>query len=177
VQFGDTSVGFVGVLATNSTGLVKSFTVKATYKVGGQIVATASGAVNDFLPKSMRAVLLVSTDKIPATYDSVRVDVDTLVIEAPTTPGAEIAKQQTFGQPSVKSLAGSPAVDIEVTNTDGKPHSFTVQVAFINGNNLVGVASGAVNDIAPGQTKTASLIGFGDTTGATPIPAIETVVQ
>ncbi len=177
VQLGSSSLEIIAVLATNNTNLVKTFTVKATYKTGNQITATATGAVNDLLPKSTRVVSLISTDKIPATYDSVRVDVDTLIVEAPSTSGAEVAKKQTFGQPTVKTLAGSPAVDIEVTNTDTKPHSYLVQVAFLNGGKIVGVSSGAVNDIASGQTKTVSLIGTGTTAGATSVPAIDTVIN
>jgi hypothetical protein len=167
----------VAVLVTNTTDLVKSFTVKGTWKNGNTIAATASGAVNDLLPHSRRAATLLSSGPIPTTAESVRVDIDTMVSQSQTTPEAEIAKKQQFGTPSVKMLGTSLTVDIEVTNTDSAPHSYLVQVAYLKGDTLVAVTTGAVNDIAAGQTKTATLLGAGVTAGATAAPAITTVVQ
>ncbi|MCC6177195.1 MAG: hypothetical protein IT305_17960 [Chloroflexi bacterium] len=54
-----------------------------------------------------------------------------------------------------------PMLDAEVTNQDSSMHSFTVQATFLKGGQLVAVMSGAVNDLAAGQTKTASLMGQG----------------
>jgi hypothetical protein len=165
------------VPVTNTTDQVKSFTVKATFKNGSSVAATASGAVNDLLPQQKRVVALVSTDAIPATYDSVRVDVDTMVREAKTTTGADAARNISFGEPVVKGGA-MPTVDVEVTNGDSATHSFMVQGAFYDGDDVVGLATGAVNDLAPGQTKTASLLVQGSTKSSDqPAMAIDTLVK
>ena len=158
-----TVAGFttVGVLATNTTDQVKSFTVKATFKTGDKIAATANGAVNDIRPGQTRAVSMVSTSPIPTTYDSVRVDVDTMIREAKTTPGADAAAKIKFGEPAVKTNAGFTTIDLEATNGDTAVHSFTVQIAFLKGDELVGLANGAVNDLEAGQTKTATLAAVG----------------
>lgn len=177
VTFSAGGLNTVGVLATNTTDQVKSFTVKATYKTGEQIAATASGAVNDLLPGQSRAVTLLSQEAIPANADSVRIDVDTMIREAASTPGAETAKKLQFGPPNVKAASGLSTVDVEVTNNDAAAHSLTVQAAFTQGGKLVGVASGAVNDLAPGQTKTATLIVQGQTEGAEVQIAADTIVQ
>jgi len=147
----------VAALVTNTTDQVKSFTVKATYKNGDTILATASGAVNDLRPGQRRAVTLVSSSPLPSTFESVRLDVDTMVRDVRTTPAAEAAAKLRFGPPAIRR-GNLPTMDVEVRNEDTAAHSFTVQAAFLKGGNLVGVASGAVNDLEPGQTKTASLV-------------------
>jgi hypothetical protein len=65
-------------------------------------------------------------------------------------------------------------VDIEVTNTDSATHSAFLSMDFYDSDSLVGVASGAVNDLEPGQTKTATLIVRGKATGP-PRPYVGTV--
>jgi hypothetical protein len=170
-------VNTVLVPVTNTTDQVKSFTVKATFKNGSSVAATASGAVNDLLPQQKRVVALISTDAIPATYDSVRVDVDTMVREAKTTKGADAAHNISFGEPAIKGGA-MPSVEVEVTNGDSATHSFTVQGAFYDGDDVVGLATGAVNDLAPGQTKTATLLVQGSTKSSDqPALAIDTLVK
>lgn len=152
------------VMATNTTDRVKSFGVKATYKDGIQIVATEVGAVNDLMPGQSRAVLLTGTDQIPASATSIRIDVDTIVADAPTTPRAEIARKITFGPPTVMT-GQDPRVEVETTNGDVAAHSLSVQGAFLRGDQLVGLGMGAVNDLAPGQVKTAGLLVMGDVAG------------
>lgn len=157
---------------------MKSFTVKATFKNGDTIAATAAGAVNDLAPGQTRAVTLVSTQSIPERYDSVRVDVDTMVREANSTPGAAAAAMIAFGAPAVRSDGSLTTVDVEVTNRDSTAHSFTVQAAFLKGDQLLSVASGAVNDLAAGQTKTATLISVGSVTGYDKVLlAVDTLVR
>lgn len=148
----------VGVLVTNTSTLVKSFTVKATYKNGDQIAATALGAVNDLLPGQTRAAALLSTQAIPARVESVRLDVDTMIREAATTPGSVAASKLTFGPPAIQSRTGLSQVDVEVKNGGEALRGLTVQAAFVRGDELVGMAIGAVNDLAAGQTKTATLL-------------------
>lgn len=177
VPFSAGGLTTIGLLVTNTTDQVKSFTVKATYKTGDAIAATAVGAVNDLRAGQTRAVTLLSQDKIPDTFDSVRVDVDTMIIEAQTTPNAEVATKLQFGQPNIRSTAGFSTADVEVTNTDSKAHSLTVQAIFTKDGKLVGIGTGAVNDLAAGQTKTASLIIQGQVEGADVDIVPDTIVQ
>ena len=175
INMGGLSQVFVPV--TNTGATVKSFTVKATYKNGDQIAATASGAVNDLLPGQTRAVALVSTDPLRQKTGTVRIDVDTMISDEATTASAEVAKKMKFGPPKASSTAGLSQVEVEVTNGDDKQHSMGVQAIFMKGDTLVGVATGAVNDVGPGQTKTASLIMEGTAQGAEPKVQVDTIVQ
>lgn len=161
------------VLVTNTTDLVKTFTVKATYKTDDKIVGTSSGAVNNLLPGQTRAAMLVAMEEIPSDYETVRVDVDTLLAERESTSQAETASQIIFGEPVV----GGFGVNVEATNKNERPHSFTVQATFMRDGELVGFATGAVNDLAPGQTKTATLIIYGETEDAEIQMAVESVLE
>lgn len=54
----------------------------------------------------------------------------------------------------------------EVTNNDSGQHSATLKATFYDANGkILGTASGAVNDIAPGETKTFTLITADNVTG------------
>lgn len=166
----------VSVLTTNTTDLVKSFTVKATYKTGDEIVATASGSVNHLAPGQMKAATLFSQDEIPTDFDTVRVDVDTMILEEESTEDADASAKIVFGKPVMRGGILS-TVDVEATNEDSAEHSFTVQVIFLQDDKLVGFGSGSVNDLAPGQTKTASLITRGTTENAEIILNVDTMVK
>lgn len=168
----------VGVLATNTTNQVKTFTVKATFKNGDTIAATAAGAVTDLRPGEMRVASLVSPAAIPESFDSVRVDVDTMVRDTASTTTADAAAKFTFGPPAFQAAGGLTTINIEATNQDAAAHTLTVQVAFLKGGNLVAVTAGAITDIAPGQTKTTAFLVNG------PLPeydtfqvAVDTVVK
>lgn len=178
VVFGAGGLNTVAIWTTNTTQQVKSFTVKATYKNGDTILTTASGAVNDLRPGQSRAVTLIARDKVPDKYETVRVDVDTMIREAASTPGADAAAKLSFGPPNIKTQGSLSTVDVEVKNGDSAPHSFTVQAAYLKAGELSGVATGAVNDLAPGQTKTATLLVQGTAAGADKTElAIETVIK
>ncbi len=115
---------------------------------------------------------------MPKKYGSVRVNVDTMVEEADETEGSRVAGKIKFGKPKVSSEFGSTSIDVEVTNNDSAKHSFTVIATFLKGNKLVGVASGAVNDVAPKQTKTANLIAEGKKPSYDQVLlAVDTVVE
>jgi hypothetical protein len=168
----------VGVLATNTTEVVKTFTVRATYTQDGRPVATAAGAVNDLLPGQTRAALLASTDQIPTGAQSVRLDVGSVVDKAATTPGARAAGLIRFGAARALPSPTLPTVELDVTNGDQAAHTLTVQAALLRGDELVGVAVGSVNDLAPGATKTASLTVQGTTEGHDRVlPAVQTIVR
>lgn len=54
----------------------------------------------------------------------------------------------------------------EVTNNDSGQHSATLKATFYDANGkILGTASGAVNDVAPGETKTFTLITSDNVTG------------
>jgi hypothetical protein len=168
----------VSVLATNTTKQVKSFTVQATFKKGEKIMATASGAVNDLRPGEKRGITLLAEETVPKNYGTVRVDVDTMVEEADETEGSRAASKIKFGKPKISSNAGLMTVDVEVTNNDSKKHSMTVQATFLKRGQLLGIASGAVNDIRPKQTKTANLLAERPVRGYDQVLlAVETVVE
>ncbi|MBI2938812.1 MAG: hypothetical protein HYY04_00105 [Chloroflexi bacterium] len=88
-----------------------------------------------------------------------------LVLEAKTTASATAATKIKVGKPAVKTALGLPMIDVEVTNGDASSHSFTVQAAFLKGDELAGILLGAVNDLTAGATKTASLMGTGEISG------------
>ena len=172
IKFGGLTL--VGVPVTNTTDQVDTFTAKATFKKGDQIVATAVGAVNDLLPGQQRAAALVSSSMLSDAYDSVRVDVDTLLSRERSTPAGDVARKVKFGPPSTTGGL-VPTVAVEVTNSDSAPHTLTVQAALYKSGNLIGIATGAINDLVAGQTKTATLLGA--VTGADDIKlAVDTVV-
>jgi hypothetical protein len=78
----------------------------------------------------------------------------------------------------VSNLAGMSPVAVQVTNTDTAPHSLTIQADFLAGGQLIGVATGAVNGLDAGQTKTASLLMTGTAQGADQtLLAADTIVQ
>ncbi len=162
VVFRNLGLAQVGVLTTNASDQVKSFTVKATFKTGDTISATAVGAVNDLRPGELRVASLMTTSSIPKTFDIAKVDIDTMVSEAKSTSSADAATKIKFGKPTLNSSPGLSTIEVEVSNGDSRPHSFTVQAVLIKGEELVGVAVGAVNDLAPSATKTATLMVTGD---------------
>jgi hypothetical protein len=165
----------VGVLATNTTDQAASFTVKATFKNGDKIAATAVGAVNALAPGQKRAVTLVTGDPIPESYDSAKVDVDTMLGSINANQAAA-APKITFGAPKVTKNGPITTVAVEATNSDSAPHSFTVSAAFLQGEELVGIGTGAINDLGAGQTKTATLIVQGSGDGD-PAVAVDTLVR
>ena len=155
----------IGVLTTNESDEVRSFIAKATFKSGDNIVATATGFVNDMRPGERRAVsLLLDEDELPA-YDSVRIDADTMVSEGASTDRSAVAELLAFGPLRVNNQGGFVTADVEITNGSDREVSVFVGAAFLRGGALIGWGSGAVNDLAPGQTKTASLLVTGSVDG------------
>jgi len=177
IKLQGTEMSQVYIPVTNNGTTVKSFTAKATWKNGDQIAATASGAINDLQAGQTRALSLHAMEKLPDNGDAPKIEVDTMIGEAASTPGAAAAKKVTFGPPKVSSTAGFTQLDVEVTNGDDKPHSLTVQAVFMKGDELVAVGIGAVNDVAPGQTKTATLVVQGNTEDAEPKVMVDTLMQ
>lgn len=136
VDLSASGIGMIAVPVTNDGETVKTFTAKATYKTGDEIAGTAIGTVNDLLPGQTRAVTMISQETIPTTFDSVRVDVDTMISDRESTPGSEAAQQITFGSPKMTTTGGIGMADVEVTNNDDATHTFTVQAAIMQDGKL-----------------------------------------
>lgn len=59
-----------------------------------------------------------------------------------------------------KSMPGMIMVNGKVKNNDSSKHSFAITVTFLDKNgDIIGTASGAVNELGAGQTKTYQAIG------------------
>jgi hypothetical protein len=141
----------------NTTDQVKTFTVKATYLNGQTIVATGVGAVNNFLPHTKRgATLLLDGD--PSTASSSTVAVDTLISSDDSTAESDAAQKFTFGPPTI----GTIGLEVQVTNGDSATHTLTVGCSALRNGVLAAVGSGAINDIAAGQTKTVTILMSGE---------------
>lgn len=80
-------------------------------------------------------------------------------------PAAETDKL-TIKNSSYSDANGLKQVVGEVTNNDSGKHSATLKATFYDASGkILGTASGAVNDLAPGETKTFTLITADDVTG------------
>ena len=61
---------------------------------------------------------------------------------------------------------GMGKVDGEIKNNDSVKHSAFLKATFYDANNkIMGTASGAVNEVVPGETKTFTLVASGTVTG------------
>ena len=166
VIFEEAGLTTAGVMVENVSDQVRTFTVQATFRAGESIAATAIGSVNDLAPGERRAVtLLVDETPIPE-YDNVRVQVDTMLDQGSSTESSEIASQLAFGEPRVTTDFGLTTVTVELTNNSDAAITLTVGSTFLTGDTLIGVGTGAVNDLAPGETQTAQLLVTGSTENA-----------
>ena len=145
----------VTLLVQNVDTLVKTYTLQATFKDGDTITATATGIVNDHLQGTIRTPALF-VDGTPSATDTITVQIDTMFTEDPSTEGGDLAKQITFGPPTI-SIGDFPTIAVEVTNGSNSTVSVTVAAGVLRDGVLVGNGSGVVTDMAPGQTKTAIL--------------------
>ena len=156
VVIGDPNFSQVALMTQNVSDLVKSYSLKGTFKNGNTITATATGFVSDHLPGTIRT--------------------PTLYIDG--TPGSQ---RHTHGQPSTRCWARTraprpvtspgryvraaddqrpvdivPTVDVEVTNGSQPTCRWSVTPGVLRDGVLVGVgrAQSADMSVAPGQTKT-----------------------
>jgi hypothetical protein len=152
----DGALPSAGVDIHNPTTHVKTFTLKASWRKGDAVIATAVAAVNDLRPDESRAVLLIidGTTKGATQTDLV---VEKMLIDAPSTRGSEIATKLEVGKP-LPSLGALPTIKVAVTNHGDVPHSLSLAAGIYRGGKLVGMASGAVNDVAAGSVKSADLL-------------------
>jgi hypothetical protein len=129
-----------------------------TYQVDGKIVATASGLVENLAPRQARAVVLESRAVLPV----VRQVVYTLrLVRTPRPEGsllADVTRQIKFGPWQELPDVG---LDVEVTNGGATTRSLRLQALLFGQGGLVGIATGSVMNLAPGQTKLATLLAIG----------------
>ena len=147
-------------MTQNLSTLVKSYSLTGTFKNGDAITATATGYVSDHLPGTIRTPTLF-IDGTPGTGDTLTVTIDTMLSEDPSTPAGDVAKQMSFGPPSIVT-GDIPSIVVEITNGSTSTATFSVSAGVLRNGVLVGVGSGFVNDLSPGQTKTATLYVTGD---------------
>ena len=96
-------------------------------------------------------------DGDPKGADPPTAAVDTMVGESETTPAADAAMKITFGKPVISS-GSLPTIKVEVTNGDVAVHSFTVNAGIFRSTKLIGMGTGAVNDLGAGKTKTVTML-------------------
>lgn len=83
-----------------------------------------------------------------------------------STPAKSQQEKITIKNSNYSEANGLKQVVGEVTNNDSGKHSATLKATFYDaGGKILGTASGAVNDIAPGETKTFTLLTVDNVTG------------
>lgn len=85
---------------------------------------------------------------------------------APTTQTQSQKEKLTIKNSTYSDANGLKQVVGEVTNNDTGQRSATLKATFYDANGkILGTATGAVNEIAPGETKTFTLITADNVTG------------
>lgn len=135
-----------------------SFTLKVSfYDQAKKLLGTAVGAVNELNGGSTKLFSALATSDYSKAA-SYKVQVDTVVA---TTPNK--ADVISFSNIILNNSAGLGMVEGECKNKDSVAHSFTVSIGLYDSSNkLIGVATGAVNDLAAGDTKTFSALVTGE---------------
>ena len=138
----------------NTDTKAHSFTVKVSfYDKDKKLLGTASGAVNSLNGGSSKIFSALGTKDF-SSADNFKVQVDTLVS---STENKNIPIE--FTNIVLNDNLGMLTIDGEAKNNDASEHSFTLSVGLYDSNNkLLGVATGAVNDIGAGETMTFSAI-------------------
>lgn len=153
-------LGYTNVIgeAINNDSKAHSFTLKVSfYDKDKKLLGTAVGAVNELNGGETKVFNAMATEDYTKA-DSYKVQVDTLV-SSTNNKKSPIE----FSNVVAKSQAGFSTVDGEAKNTDSTDHSFTLVIAFYDSNKkLIGTATGAVNDLAAGDTKTFTAMASGD---------------
>lgn len=83
-----------------------------------------------------------------------------------TAPAQPKQEKLTIKNSTYSETSGLKQVVGEVTNNDSGQHSATLKATFYDASGkILGTASGAVNEVAPGETKTFTLITGDNVTG------------
>ncbi len=135
--------------ATNNDDKAHSFTIKVSfYDESGKLLGTAAGAMNDLNGGETKIFTAMGSEDYTnaAQY---KVQVDTMVSST-----ANKKSPVEFKNITIKSSLGTTIVEGEAKNNDDVKHSFTIVIGFYDKDKkLLGTAAGAVNDLAPGETK------------------------
>ena len=155
-----TSLGLTIVYgeATNNTIAPQTFTVKVLfYDKENKLMGTAVGLVNDINPGETKTFAAMATADFSGAAGN-KVEAEAMAQSAGIKNNVI-----TFAQPTINNSFGMATMDVDVKNTDTKAHSFTVFVSFYDANKkLIGVASGALNDLGAGVTKNLTAISTDD---------------
>lgn len=160
--------------AINNDAKAHSFTLKVSfYDKDDKLLGTAVGAVNDLNGGDMKIFSALASNDF-SNAEKYKVQVDTMVS---TENNKEIPIE--FSNTIMNTNTGITTVEGEAKNKDNKPHSFTIVVGFYDENGkLLGTASGAVNDLNAGDTKTYSAIASGDYSNAKSVKVqVDTMVN
>jgi O-antigen ligase len=143
------------LLVENTDKLAFDLTLRMTYLSAGLPLAMATSDVSALLPGQTRAVRLRPNEPLPAGRP-LEYQLGISWRSSPEgAPGVEAAPRLQFGRWEELPNLG---LDVEVTNSDANTRSVALQALLYRGQRLVEIASGRVMDLAPGQTKTATLL-------------------
>ncbi|HEX8940703.1 MAG TPA: hypothetical protein VF763_11140 [Candidatus Limnocylindrales bacterium] len=146
----------VGLLVRNVGDKVISIATKGTFTApDGHQTATTSGAVYDLQPGEQR-VEIMPVDGDPGPNASLTLQPASVVTEEQVPASVLTARQISFGIPSVQPGNVFQLV-VPVTNHDSVSHSLNLVSPIIRDGQLVGIASGEIDDVGAGQTSPASL--------------------
>lgn len=136
--------------AVNNDDKAHSFTIKVSfYDETGKLLGTALGAMNDLNGGESKIFTAMGSEDYTKAAQY-KVQVDTMI-----SSNANKTNPIEFSNIITKSDFGTTTVEGEAKNNDDKKHSFTVVVGFYDKDKkLLGTAAGAINDLAPGETKT-----------------------
>ena len=139
-----------------------SFTLKVSfYDADQKLLGTAIGAVNDLNGGETKLFAAIASEDYTAAANY-KVEVDTM-----TSTKENQAAVIEFSNLTAKKVASMTSIDGEAKNTDTAAHSFMLSIgAYDSEGKLIGVATGAVNDLAAGDTKTFKAISSDDLSAA-----------
>ena len=154
---------------TNVNGEVKnddtkahSFTLKVSfYDADQKLLGTAVGAVNDLNGGETKLFAAIASKDYTEAADY-KVEVDTM-----TSTKENQAAVIEFSNLTAKKVASMTTIEGEAKKIDTAAHSFMVSIgAYDSAGKLIGVSTGAVNDLAAGETKTFTTISSDDLSAA-----------
>ncbi|EKQ51379.1 MULTISPECIES: FxLYD domain-containing protein [unclassified Clostridium] len=165
------AISFSNILITSNSGITvvngeaksndgqkHTFTIKVSfYDKDKKLLGTAVGSVNELQPTETKIFSAMGTADY-SNSDSYKVEVDTMVQSSKQKDTPKI----TFSNLVAKENSGITMIDGEVKNDDSKEHSFTIVVGFYDADNkLIGTATGSMNKLPAGATKTYSAMATG----------------
>lgn len=150
----------IGMLVRNIGDKVISIATKGTFTgPAGNQTASAHGAVVDLRPGEQRVEIL-TVEGDPGKDARLSLQPASVVTEEQVPAAAQAATLISFGPATVKP-GTVPQLVVPVTNGDQVPHSLVLSSPIMRKGQLVGIASGELDDLGAGQTGQASLAVIG----------------